>query len=109
MNPPSPAVPSLNVELPATIGTQPVEISISDLPASPTSIDAAFSYETSSSASMELLDKHDGDDLIPNVVTLQRAVTYADGVATFTLVENHVQSQLTRLIVVADGQTFTFD
>lgn len=109
VNPPSPSVPSLNVELPAEIGTEHVEFNISDLPGEPTSIDATFSYGTAQSATIELIGKQSGVDLIANVVTLETAVAYEDGVATFTLVENHQLSTLNRLIVVAGGQTFTFE
>lgn len=111
MNPPSPSVPSMTPELPSAVGSGETEFVISNLPAEPTSIDVVVTAASSQPQTEEIVGKAQNASLYSDGAKLSAALAFADGVATFAITNQRMSQEDTfsRVIVVADGQTFTFE
>lgn len=113
MNPPSPSVPSLTPELPAFLsGSTPLVFEIRNLPAEPTSIQVDIRNSASpSDSSAEIVGKALNASLYNGGAHVSAAMTYSEGTASFGIGNDHLQptDPFLRVIVVAGGQTFTFE
>ena len=109
MNPPTPSVPTIDPSLPATnTGETEVVIEVDNLQESPSSVDAVISFGSAGQA-IELVGKTQGADLGSGSATLTHAISFADGVMSFGITKNHADFSIDRVIIVAGGQTFTFE
>lgn len=111
MNPPSPSVPTIEPDLPVSnTGNTEVVVEVDNLPENPSSVDVGFTFGSSSAiTSVELVGKQANADIGDGAATLTHAISFADGVLSFGVTQNHSSFTITRVIIVAGERTFTFD
>lgn len=98
--------PSISPTLPFEFGDGEVVFEITGMPEMPSSVDV-----TLESLTQEIVGKHEGDSLFDDGAELSSEVIFANGKVTFAITNTNSaeDAEFVRVIVVAGGQTFTFE